>query len=184
MSACCHTVVRMAQDYVQIRLPTDLHAKLKERAAACDRSMIWLIRKWLEKDADYQNCEEAALVLASEKQVKEAYRQNPSGVSPRAREIVFGCVPRHLLSNRGTRTGLDQQVQQMIDDGCDQRGIAMALEEWVNRPDAYPGHLPHIYNELLRQRMARPKSKPAVDNVRGWLELGKQMQAEHDRSRQ
>lgn len=69
----------------------------------------------------------------------------------------------------------------MMKDECDPRGIVLALQEWANRPDAYPGHLPHIYTELLKERTARPKSRSKVeDKVRGYLELGAQMKAERE----
>ena len=143
--------------------------------------MVWLIRKWLESSGDYESHEELAVVTKAVEQAKAEYRQSASPVSVQAREIVYGIVPRHLLSNRTTRTGLDQQVQQMLDDGCDQRGIALALEEWTNRPDAYPGHLPHIYSELLRQRTAKPKQSPANAKMQGWLEAGARTQAALER---
>jgi len=73
-------------------------------------------------------------------------------VSVEVRSLVQGNVDRPLLSNKVTRKGLEEVVAAMLVDDCDPRGIALSLQEWCARPDAYPGHLPHIYTELLKRR--------------------------------
>lgn len=160
-----------------MRVPADLHARIKEIADANDRTLIWVLRNMIESDSKspvrVSECPSAAL-----ERIPAPLPSNAIAVTTNARRLVLDNVPRHLLSNTRTRTGLEEQVQQMIVDGCDPRGIVLALQEWVNRPDAYPGHLPHIYTELLRQRTAKPKRSKVDDKVLGWLELGEKMERE------
>ena len=77
-------------------------------------------------------------------------KQNGAG-SPAARKLVMDNLPRHVLSVSRQRAALEQQVDEMLASGCSPVGIAFALQEWVARPDQYPGHLPHIYSELARR---------------------------------
>lgn len=158
--------------YTTIRVSTELHQRISAIAKAEDRAIGAVVKRAIERyDAG------GALVVSESPQASDCPNVRSAVVDVDARRVVLDNVPRHLLSNTVTRTGLEQQVQQMTKDGCDPRGITLALQEWTNRPDAYPGHLPHIYTELLRQRTARPKSK-VDDKVRGWLELGEQFERE------
>lgn len=178
----------MVQKYVTMRVPADLYARIREIADASDRTLIWVLRQFVEKGSDYTSWEECGAVMEAEQEAKQKFRADlpavrepirPVPVAPEARRLVIENVPRHLLSSPVTRKGLDEQVEQMLANECDPRGIVLSLQEWVNRPDAYPGHLPHIYTELLKQRTARPKSK-VDDNVQGWLDLGRQMKAQRE----
>ena len=100
-------------------------------------------------------------------------------VSVEVRSLVQGNVDRPLLSNKVTRKGLEEVVAAMLVDDCDPRGIALSLQEWCARPDAYPGHLPHIYTELLKRR----NGARGVRDVQGadktimvWEQLREQME--------
>ena len=162
----------MAQTYVMVRLPAELHARIKAIADADERTISWVIRNALD------SWETPTVVSDAKELVRVSECPTAAQVAlVEARRMVLGNVPRHLLSNTRVRAGLEEQVQQMMADGCDPRGIILSLQEWANRPDAYPGHLPHIYTELLKARSARPRST-VTDKVAGWLELGEQMTGE------
>lgn len=166
--------------YTTVRIPVSLHERIKERAREEQRTVTVIAERAL---AAYftEPSESRSLVRVSECPIPEplpaVIEQRASAVALEARRMVQGNVPRHLLSNSRVRAGLEEQVRQMMKDECDPRGIVLALQEWANRPDAYPGHLPHIYTELLKARTARPKST-VTDKVAGWLELGEQMTGE------
>lgn len=86
-------------------------------------------------------------------------KQNGAG-SPAARKLVMDNLPRHILSVSRQRAALEQQVDEMLASGCLPGGIALTLQEWMSRPDQYPGHLPHIYSELARRAENRQSVVP------------------------
>lgn len=157
--------------YTTVRIPVALHERIKERAREEQRTVTVIAERALA--AYFAEPSESKEVV----RVSECPTAQVVPTSVGARGIVLDNVPRHLLSNSRVRAGLEEQVQQMMKDECDPRGIVLALQEWANRPDAYPGHLPHIYTELLKARSARPRST-VTDKVAGWLELGEQMTGE------
>ena len=161
--------------YTTIRVSLDLHARIKALAQAEQRTVSAVVGRAIDRYVGVSDSTELAPLGSSDCPIVR-----PTAISSvDARKVVLDNVPRHLLSNSKTRTGLEEQVQQMTVDGCDPRGIVLSLQEWVNRPDAYPGHLPHIYTELLRARTARPKSK-TDDKVQGWIDLGRQMKEQRE----
>ena len=164
-----------------IRIDEDVYELLKQRAKDERRSITAVASILLANAFQTPAQVEPVMPVVAPGCLPAVIEQRESAVSLEARRMVLGNVPRHLLSNSRVRAGLEEQVQQMMKDECDPRGIVLALQEWANRPDAYPGHLPHIYTELLKERTARPKSRSKVeDKVRGYLELGAQMKAERE----
>lgn len=149
-----------------VRIDGDVHSLLKKRATE-ERRTISAVASMLLLNAlkgdQLPAVREASVVAPSmaPAALEVLPAPVPSGtlsVSVDAREIVHGHIPVHRLRNSTLRSGLYNFTQQMINDGLDQRGIELSLDEFNNRPKAHPGDLPRIYDELLRQRTARPRS--------------------------
>ena len=161
---------------VTIRIDEDVYEHLKQRAKD-ERRSITAVASFLLANAFQTPAQVEPVMPVVAPGCLPATQADPV-VTVDAKRVVHEYVPRHLLSNTKTRNGLYENVQQMIKDGCVPNGIIASLQEWANRPDAFPGHLPHIYTELARQVTARPKRSKVDEKVQGWLDMGTQMERE------
>lgn len=133
------------------------------------------------RDASVQVQVQVPVVNVTNKEEKQVVTKSGTSLesSVEVRTLVQGNVDRPLLSNKVTRKGLEEAVAAMLADDCDPRGIALSLQEWCARPDAYPGHLPHIYTELLK-RCNGTKSvrdvQGADKTIQAWEQLRQRME--------
>lgn len=73
-------------------------------------------------------------------------------VPAEARNLVVSVLPKNIARNHTTRWGLEIQVATLLNNGTEPSDVEAALREWINTPDVYPGHLPHICTEIIKRK--------------------------------
>lgn len=73
-------------------------------------------------------------------------------VPAEARTLVRQAVPASVWGNTKTRWGLETQTATLLNGGADESDVRAALQTWVATPDVYPGHLPHIFTEVIKRQ--------------------------------
>lgn len=86
-------------------------------------------------------------------------------VRPDAWKLIRATIPTEFP--QATKTALALQAGQLLQSGTDPAIVQTALENWMSRPDAGPGLLPHLAADALKAR--NPQPGKAASKVQGWL---------------
>lgn len=108
-------------------------------------------------------------------------RDSTIAVTNETRTIVHAIVKGAVL--KANRDGLYGHTQKLLDDGATPEQMHAVLEEWSRRPDAYPGHIPHIYTEMAKRAAGGSDRRPQSKS-RDWATLKNQLRAAENNTNQ
>lgn len=93
--------------------------------------------------------------------------------------IVRDAIPAE--HPQAVRTDLAIRAGTLLKSGTPEPDVRAALALWLTKPNLGPGVLPSLVSEVVRSRAAPTTPPPtegaATSKVRGWLEVGDQLEA-------
>jgi len=86
---------------------------------------------------------------------------SPGGPLAEARVLVQQALVGLSYFGRKQRKALEDKTLELLGDGAKPEDLAEALRIWVQTDDVYPGHLSHMYTELMKRRSGVTRSRSA-----------------------